>query len=258
MEAAPEQVVHAAGGHPVERLRRHREGFVIAGADVEAEQELQRRRGWKLGCAAEAAPLRVELAAEPHDRLAELRLRQGLSRGCDRRGLPQRLDDGLRLAGDVGRAVAVRVGDRGQELTERRQPVPRLGREVRAAEKRFAVRQQEHRHRPAAVAGQGDDGIHVDGVDVGPLLAVDLDVHEPVVHERRRLLVLEGLVRHHVAPVTGRVADREQNRPVLGAGARQRLLAPRVPVDRVVGVLEQVRARLAREPVHAGGNGPAR
>ena len=52
-----------------------------------------------------------------------------------------------------------------------------------------------------------------------------------------------------MAPVAGRVADREQDRPVLLAGAGQRLLAPRVPVDRVVPVLEQVRAGLAREAV---------
>ena len=61
----------------------------------------------------------------------------------------------------------------------------------------------------------------------------------------RRRLVLERLALHHVAPVAGGVADREQDRLVLRAGARERLLAPRVPVDRIVRVLEQVRARLA-------------
>ena len=92
--------------------------------------------------------------------------------------------------------------------------------------------------------------VHVDRVDVGPLLAIDLDVHEVLVHERRRLGVLERLVLHHVAPVAGRVADREQDRLVLRPRPRERLLAPRVPVDRVVGVLEQVRAGLAGEAVH--------
>jgi len=47
------------------------------------------------------------------------------------------------------------------------------------------------------------DRAHVDLVDVGPLLAVDLDVDEELVHEARRRLVLERLVGHHVAPVAG-------------------------------------------------------
>ena len=61
--------------------------------------------------------------------------------------------------------------------------------------------------------------------------------------------VLERLVRHHVAPVARRVADRQEDRLVLGAGRGERLVAPRVPVDRVVGVLAQVGAGLVREPV---------
>ena len=113
------------------------------------------------------------------------------------------------------------------------------------------VGRQEDRHRPAAVTGHRDDRVHVDGVEVGPLLAVDLDVHEVLVHQRRRLGVLERLVLHHVAPVAGRVADREQDRPVLLARAGERLVAPGVPVDGVLGVLEQVGAGLRGEPVHA-------
>ena len=99
--------------------------------------------------------------------------------------------------------------------------------------------------------GQRDDRVHVDRVEVGPLLAVDLDADEVLVHQRRRRGVLERLVLHHVAPVAGGVADREQDRPVLAPRPRERLLAPRIPVDRVLGVLEQVRARLGGEPVHA-------
>jgi hypothetical protein len=40
--------------------------------------------------------------------------------------------------------------------------------------------------------------------------------------------------------VTGRVADAEKDRLVLGPSLLQRLLAPGVPVHRIVGVLEQV------------------
>ena len=58
-------------------------------------------------------------------------------------------------------------------------------------------------------------------------------------------LVLERLALHHVAPVAGGVADAEEDGLVLGAGLLQGLRPPGVPVHRVVGVLQQVRARLA-------------
>jgi hypothetical protein len=48
----------------------------------------------------------------------------------------------------------------------------------------------------------------VDLVDIGTFLAIDFDVHEQRVHERRGRLVLEGLVRHDMAPMAGGVADR--------------------------------------------------
>ena len=67
--------------------------------------------------------------------------------------------------------------------------------------------------------------------------------------------VLEGFVRHDVAPVAGGVADREQDglvrRPRLG----QRRLAPGPPVHRVVGVLEQVGRGGEAEQVRRLGRG---
>src|SRR4029453_12182475 len=46
------------------------------------------------------------------------------------------------------------------------------------------------------------------------------------------------------------VAEREQDRLVLGTSPLKRLLAPGVPVHRVVGVLKEVGARLSGETVH--------
>ena len=122
-------------------------------------------------------------------------------------------------------------------------------REVRPAVERAALRRQEHRHRPAAAAGQRLHRAHVDLVEVGPLLAVDLDRDEAGVQERRGRLVLERLALHDVAPVARRVADRQEDRAVEELRPSQRLRPPREPVHGVVGVLEQVRARLAREAV---------
>ena len=120
---------------------------------------------------------------------------------------------------------------------------------VRAAVERLALWRQEHAHRPTAAAGHVLHGSHIDGVEVGPLLAIDLDGHEICVQEARRALVLERLALHHMAPVARRIADRQEDRLVLSVRPRQSLRAPWVPVDRVVRVLEQVGAGLAGESV---------
>ncbi len=64
------------------------------------------------------------------------------------------------------------------------------------------------------------------------------------------------LVRHHVAPVARGVADRQQHRPVLVARPVEGLVAPGVPVHRVLGVLAEVEARLARETIHPAEHRP--
>ena len=67
---------------------------------------------------------------------------------------------------------------------------------------------------------------HVDVVDVGPLLAVDLHVDEQARSSGGGFGVLERLVRHDVAPVAGGVADRQQDRAVAPLGLRERLRRP--------------------------------
>ena len=113
-------------------------------------------------------------------------------------------------------------------------PVARLGREVRAAVERDPLGREEHGQRPAAVAGHRLHGLHVDRVDVGTLLAIDLHADEVLVHQRGDRRVLEGLALHHVAPVAGRVADRDSIGLSRSRARAQRLVAPRVPVHRIV------------------------
>ncbi len=122
--------------------------------------------------------------------------------------------------------------------------------EVRAGKKREPVRGGEHAHRPAAAPGGSLHRLHVDRVEVGPLLPVDLHAHEMPVHHFRGGGVRERLVTHDVAPVARRVPDRDEKRPVQLLRTRERLVAPRVPVDGIAGVLAQVGACLATEPVH--------
>jgi hypothetical protein len=95
--------------------------------------------------------------------------------------------------------------------------------EVRAREEGLLVGGEEDVQRPATLACHRLAGLHTDRIDVGTLLAVDLHAHEGLVHERRGLLIL----------CPGKC-----------------LGAPRVPVDRVLPVLQQVGGGLAGEPVH--------
>ena len=126
---------------------------------------------------------------------------------------------------------------------------PSLRREVRPAEERLLLRREPDAHRPPAAAGEELHRGHVQPVDVGPLLAVDLDGHVPLVQDARDLLVLEGLALHDVAPVTGRVADGEEHRAAAAARLVERLVPPRPPAHRVVRVLEEVRALLEDETI---------
>ncbi len=257
VEAAADQVVHPAEGHAVERGAGDLERLGVTRAREPPQQEADRRAGRELGRAAEPAPGGVVDGPQARHRIRQDVLGERVGRRDDLGGAAQRLADVRAHPLDLAALLAPGLVDGDQHLPEGGHPVPRLRRVVGAAVERLAGRRQEHRHRPAAVAGHADDGVHVDGVQVGPLLAVDLHVHEQPVHHGGRLGVLERLVRHHVAPVAGRVADREQDRPLLAAGALERLVAPGVPLDRVLGVLEQVRAGLAGEPVH-GTTIPAR
>ena len=123
------------------------------------------------------------------------------------------------------------------------------GRKVGPAVEGLTLGGQEHGHGPAAAARKGLDGVHVDAVQVRPLLPVHLDVDVVLVHYAGDLVVLEGLALHDVAPVAGRVADAQQDGLVLVPGPLEGLLTPRVPVHGVVGVLEEVGAGLVYQAV---------
>ena len=86
--------------------------------------------------------------------------------------------------------------------------VNRLSRKIGAAPERPAIRRQKHRQRPAAMLTELMQRIHIERIDIRALLAVDLDVDEQLVHHCCRCRIFEALMRHHMAPVAGRIADR--------------------------------------------------
>ena len=162
--------------------------------------------------------------------------------GIDQRGV---------LGADLFRVCGEIVGDALQHFAERRHAMARRVGEVGTGEERhLVVRCQKHRQRPAAgTPGQQRVCGLVNLVEIGPFFAIDLDIDELLVHLHGGLRVLERLVGHDMAPVAGGITDRQQDRLVFAARFFQRFRAPRVPVDRVVGVLQQVGTGLAGEVV---------
>jgi hypothetical protein len=102
------------------------------------------------------------------------------------------------------------------------------------------------------VSGERLNRLHVNRVEVGAFLAVDLDVDEQLVHHRGGGLVLEGLVRHDVAPVARRITDAQQDRLLCGPRELECFRSPLIPVDRIVRVLAEIWAGgLAKTIGHA-------
>ena len=150
----------------------------------------------------------------------------------------------------LSRSARPDAADLLEDVDESGPSPPRGRRKVGAAVEGLQIRRQPDAHRPAARSGGRLHEGHVDAIDVGALLAVDLDGDEVLVEHRGDCVVLERLVLHDVAPVARGVADGEEDRLVLRRRLRERLVAPRKPVDGILRVLQQVGTALAGQPVH--------
>jgi hypothetical protein len=114
--------------------------------------------------------------------------------------------------------------------------------EIRSREEGGAGRGGEDAERPAQLAGEGACLGQITGVDRGVFFPINLDAHHVLVEIVSNGRVAERLSRHDVAPVTGGITDRDENRDVACGGFVERFLAPFSPIDRVVPVCAQVRA----------------
>ena len=155
------------------------------------------------------------------------------------------------LLPNLGRVAVEILGHALEDVAEPRHAMVRLFGKIGAAEKRALIfGRQEHGQRPAAVALRDEllrDLINL--IQVGALFSIDLDVDEQLVHQCRNRGVFERLVRHDMAPVTSRITHRQQNGLVVPPCERKRFLAPRIPIDGVFRVLQQIRARFQAKAI---------
>ena len=127
-----------------------------------------------------------------------------------------------------------------QQLPKAHPSVFGRGWEIRAAVKRLEFGCQENVQGPAAGAGGGLNETHVNLVDIGSFLPVDLDIDEMLVEVCGCGFILERLAFHHMAPMASGIANAQEDRFVLAPRQSQGFVSPRVPLDRIMGMLEEI------------------
>ncbi len=223
-------------------------GLRQAETESRAPQQVEELRLRKFRRAPDAASDRIDRLDQARREIGQRRL----ARRCGARAAAAGLEPLLEQIGvgpDLVRLVAIDPRHFIQYTDECRPPVAFVLGKIGAAPERLGVGGEEHGQRPAALLAELVQRAHIDRIDIGALLAVDLDVDEQLVHHRGGGRVLEALMGHDVAPMAGGVADRQQDRLAAVAGLGERRLAPRPPMHRIVLVLEQIGAGLARKPV---------
>ncbi len=265
-KAAAQLVVDAALGHAGQGERGHVQrlqvgvGVARTRAPV-AQAALDAWRLRELGGGPETAEAGIEIPFE--------QLPGGEQRGGAECGLAGRFAGGQALEGqgelgvlplNVGCMSLEIPGHPAQHLGEPRHSLARLLRKVGSPEEGPAIRRREEQGQRPAPRALGDEllGGLIDPVEVRTFLAVDLDVDEQLVHQGRDPRIFEGFVRHDVAPVTGGIAHRQQHGLVRLRGGRERLLAPRVPIDGILRMLEQIRTGFGGEAIAVQLDDPCR
>ena len=79
-------------------------------------------------------------------------------------------------------------------------------------------------------------------VQIGTLFAVNFDVDKMLIHESRGGFIFEAFPFHHMAPMTAGIANADQYKFVFTPCLFPGRLRPRVPIDGIIGMLEEVGA----------------
>ena len=268
IESATQMVVDAPLGHPLQAQRAHVQRLQIrmitggVGTPV-AQQSLDARRVWKLGSGSESSPAAVEVLFELLPGLDNWSVIQARFRSSSL-WLVYPLEDildGLALLSEFIAILPVKPLDALQDVGKGRHAMSWFVRKIGAAKKRVVVvRGQKHGQWPATRA------LHehlvrelVDLVEIGSFFPVHLDVDEQLVHHPGRIRILERLMGHDMAPVTGRIANGQENRLVLVTRLIQGFFAPRIPLHRVTRMLLEIRAGFVGKTIahfgHPGSRG---
>ena len=266
VEAAAQVVVQPALGHFLQRVRRHLHGSspqfgrrALQGG--RPKKKIDDRGPGKLRRPAKSPPGRIMGLVEVLIAFLECFRRRLVQRGgCPAFGpdFPRRavgrktLQGGDHLVGAVEDFFALLrpvPGDCMEHRHKPRAPGPVVGWKIRAAKKRLPFGRQPHAHRPAAVAGGLLHIGHVHPVEIGPFLAIHLHGDEVAVEHRGDRQIFKRLVRHHVAPMAGRVADAEKNGLLLGLRLGQRRRAPGLPRHGIIRMLQEIGRFFAGEKV---------
>lgn len=163
------------------------------------------------------------------------------------------LGNRVSIGAELSFVAMVEVGHAHEQLRPGDLPVSTIfGWEVSAAKKGPSVRQTEAIERPTPVALDHLDRIHHQLVDLGAFFAVNFDTDEMLIHQIRDPGLFEGFTGHHVAPMAGRIPNRNEDGFILGAGGGECLRPPWSPVHGVIPVLVEVEgAFFAQEVRHA-------
>ena len=243
METAAHLVVNAAAAHRVQGHFDRRQGVAVANALGLCEQQEQQRFLRELGRLTEAA---LEFV------VAHQRLINGVEDGAaaEFAGSVPALAEPRHGIGDLLAPPYQVLALPGPELGDSQQKRAETFRgEIGSGKKRLAFRGQKTRHRPPATTGDQVYRLHVGLIDIGAALPVDLDRNEMPIQKRGDGLVFEALAFHDMTPVTGRIANRKKHRLVFASGAGECFRTPGIPVDRVMGMLEQIGRVFENQPV---------
>ena len=249
VEPAAHMIANPAPRHRGEGLLYHFAHPVLAGVVPAGEQESDPRGVRKLRSGPEAAIPDIEQPCHVGGRPVEDGGRDGAALRLVER-LGDVASDRLGAFGDLVALLPIKARHLPQHRDEPGPPVGIVfGWEVRPAKEHFALGREERRERPASLARQGLHGALVARVHIRTLVPVDLDADEVPVQQLGDRGVVIGLPVHHVAPMAPHGTDIEQDRLVLVAGARERPVAPGVPMHRLVGGGLQVGGGFGREEI---------
>ena len=242
VESSCQEIANSAIGHAIQRVADQLPFSRVQALGIRYFQEKgEVARHRELGSAAETTPLLIELTDELFQTLIRDVPVQSISPIASRRRQgTYRLGKTIALLDQFGPPRLPKLANSFEQRRETHSTIPVFRREVGSTVEGLQIGRQPNAHRPPSTAGRRLYEGHVNPIDIGALLAVDLHIDEAIVHQFRSRIALEALVSHHMTPVTSRVADRQEYRNVPSLRFLESRFAPLLPVDWIARVLQQI------------------